>query len=309
MELKYLLFAIFGLLMLIIVSVFFYWRFAFRAQNTRLQKVNQHLQEILQENYLSAKMLVQRDRELTQTNERLRDLDMIKSEFVSVAAHQLRTPLTGIKWTLHSLSEEEFGKLTTEQKKLVGDGLKATLRLIALINDLLDTARLEEGRFGFQFSQEPFDSLIEHVLQNYETAAKEKGVRLRLELPKTKLQLLRMDPEKISIILSNLVDNALKYTSPGGEVYLRVEKTPEYVILKVQDTGIGIPEDQAHRVFTKFFRAKNAQLAQTSGTGLGLYVASNIAREHGGRLSFESKEEKGSTFSLYLPLKFKEKKL
>ena len=125
-----------------------------------LNLVSLALQERNKESNEVAKTLVRRDLELTETNERLRELDSIKSEFVSVAAHQLRTPLTGIKWTLNALLEEEVGTLDKNQKKFVSDGLVATYRLIELINDLLDTARLEEGKFGFNFKVDLKDSVI-----------------------------------------------------------------------------------------------------------------------------------------------------
>ncbi|MCH7605113.1 HAMP domain-containing protein [Patescibacteria group bacterium] len=296
----------------------------------QLTQINIRLQELLNESYASGKMFVQKDRELTSTNremvelnrelgeigkmlvrrdleltatnERLEELDAVKSEFVSVAAHQLRTPLTGIKWTLHSLSEEEFGKINPEQKRLVRDGLISTLRLIDLVNDLLDTARLEEGRLGFAFKIQSFIPQLEYVLQRYKKAAAEKGITLSLNLPKAKLPSLYYDEERIGLVLDNLLDNAIKYTTPGGKVTINCKKTKTHVIVEVKDTGIGIPEEQFHRVFTKFFRAKNAQLAQTDGTGLGLYVSKNIIANHKGALFFKSKENRGSTFSFSLPI-------
>lgn len=268
----------------------------------RLSLTTSTLKERNKESDEIAKVLVRRDLELTESNERLRELDTIKSEFVSVAAHQLRTPLTGIKWTLNALIEEEFGKLERDQKKLVSDGLRATYRLIDLINDLLDTARIEEGRYGFSFISQSLAPVVEQIFERHEKIAKEKGVKFLLQLPKRRLPLLRLDAEKIGIVIENLMDNAIKYTVPGGSVLIRVVKDKQYVTVKVADTGIGIPKEQQRRVFTKFFRAANAQLAQTSGTGLGLYVSQNIVEQHKGTLSFESKENKGTTFILSLPI-------
>lgn len=249
-----------------------------------------------------ARTLVRRDLELTESNERLRELDEIKSEFVSIAAHQLRTPLTGIKWTLNALLNDEIGTLDDNQKKFVSDGLTSTHRLIELINDLLDTARLEEGKFGFSFKMQLLTPILERTMKNYELLAKEKGIELKLQLPKADLPMLKLDTEKIGIVLDNLVDNALKYTIPGGKITVKVFVQKKNVIVKVADTGIGIPKAQFHRLFTKFFRAVNAQLAETSGTGLGLYVSYNIVKRHKGTLSFESSEGEGSTFILSLPI-------
>ena len=265
------------------------------AANLTLQERNKESNEV-------AKVLVRRDLELTETNERLRELDSIKSEFVSVAAHQLRTPLTGIKWTLNALLNEEVGTLDEKQKKFISDGLVSTYRLIELINDLLDTARLEEGKFGFSFKVQALTPILEQTVKNYEVIAKEKGIEFTLKLPEAELPFLKLDTEKIGIVFDNLIDNAIKYTIPGGKVTIQVSIDKKYVVIEVRDTGIGIPKAQFHRMFTKFFRAVNAQLAETSGTGLGLYVSYNIVKRHKGTLSFESREGEGSTFILSLPL-------
>lgn len=271
-------------------------------KENKLISLNLALKERNKESDEVAKILVRRDLELTETNERLRELDSIKSEFVSVAAHQLRTPLTGIKWTLNALLAEEVGTLDENQKKFVADGLVSTYRLIELINDLLDTARLEEGKFGFSFKIQALTPILKQTVKNYKLMAKEKGIQFTLQLPKVDLPFLRLDTEKIGIVLDNLIDNAIKYTIPGGKVTMRVSIDKKYVVVEVGDTGIGIPKAQFHRMFTKFFRAVNAQLAETSGTGLGLYVSYNIVKRHKGTLSFESREGEGSTFVLSLPL-------
>ncbi|MDA1337175.1 MAG: HAMP domain-containing sensor histidine kinase [bacterium] len=267
-----------------------------------LAQANGILKERSKESNEVARVLVRRDLELTETNERLRELDSVKSEFVSVAAHQLRTPLTGIKWTLNALLTGEVGTLDKDQKKLVTDGLAATYRLIELINDLLDTARIEEGRFGFNFKMLSLAPILKQSIVNYAVIAKKKGIQLILKLPEAKLPLLKLDAEKIGIVLDNLIDNAIKYTIPGGKITVRATLQKEHVVLEVEDTGIGVPKEQVHRVFTKFFRAVNAQLAETSGTGLGLYVSHNIVEHHRGTLSFTSSEGKGSTFVVSLPL-------
>jgi len=297
---------------------------------SQLSNANTRLEELLLENYQSAKLLVQRDRELVQTNlalidrnaelddiakmlvrrdleltqgnERLRDLDVAKSQFVSVAAHQLRTPLAGIKWTLYALLEEKMGRLNKEQEKFAGDAYKATVRLIDLVNDLLDVARLEEGRFGFKIKKQPLAPLVKKVCENFQKAAKGKGIKFSLELPKEDIPFLDFDEEKIAIVLANLVDNAIKYTAPGGQVAVKLYKEKNSVRVEVADTGIGMPADQVKRVFTKFFRAENAQLYQTSGTGLGLYLAQNIVEHHGGAMFFKTEEDKGSTFTFSLPI-------
>ncbi|MDO8600994.1 MAG: HAMP domain-containing sensor histidine kinase [bacterium] len=271
-------------------------------QTRELTDTNVRLQELLRENYISAKMLVQRDLELTEANVRLQDLDVMKSEFVSIAAHQLRTPLTGIRWSYIALLEKETGFLASEQRKIVEDGLRVTVRAIELVNDLLSVARIEEGRFGFNMAHQSMVLVVEKVYARFLNAAEEKGIRLLLETEKSALPHVLIDDEKIAILLENVLDNAVKYTSPGGEVLIRVMRDRDTIRVDVKDTGIGIPVDQQSRVFTKFFRGDNAQLFQTSGTGLGLYVAKNIAEKHGGTLTCESTEGKGTTLTLTLPI-------
>jgi len=301
-----------------------------QERTAELTKANERLQEWLHENYLSAKLLVQRDRELvatnrkmeqlnkeldetgkilvrrdmelTNSNERLRDLDAVKSQFVSVAAHQLRTPLAGIRWTLYALLEEQVGKLNDEQKKFAGDAYAATLRLIDLINDLLDVARLEEGRFGFNITRLSFTPIVQAVCKRFQKNADDKGIAFSLKLPRRKIPSLDFDEEKIMIVLENLIDNAIKYTAPGGSILISLAQDKNMVTVEVADTGIGMPKDQVSRVFTKFFRAQNAQLYQTSGTGLGLYLSKNIVEHHQGSISFTTKENGGSTFTFSLPI-------
>lgn len=269
----------------------------------RLRQLTEKQTQLLLENDQSAKMLVRRDMELSSANTRLLELDKTKSEFVSVAAHQLRTPLTALRWSYHALLDGDMGPLTEDQKKIMQDGLRATLQMIALINDLLNVARIEEGRFGFTFTPQSLEPIIAALLPRFEKIAVEKAVRFIFQPAPAKLPLLFLDAEKMSIVIDNLLDNAFKYTPPGGSITLRVMNEKTQVRVEVEDTGIGIPKDQIHHMFTKFFRTSNAMLLQTSGNGLGLYVSRNIVETHGGDMFLESAEGKGSTFSFTLPVR------
>ncbi|MBI3442333.1 MAG: hypothetical protein HY007_01010 [Candidatus Sungbacteria bacterium] len=269
----------------------------------KLQQLTEEQTRLLLENDQSAKMLVRRDMELSGANTRLLEIDKTKSEFVSVAAHQLRTPLTALRWSYHALLDGDMGPLTEDQRKIMRDGLHATLQMITLINDLLNVARIEEGRFGFTFTLQPLEPIIAASIPRFEKIARDKAVTLVFQPTPATLPLLLLDAEKISIVIDNLLDNALKYTTPGGTVTLRVTNGKTKVGIEVKDTGIGIPKDQLHRIFNKFFRASNAMLLQTSGNGIGLYVAKNIVETHGGDMFVESVEGKGSIFSFMLPVK------
>lgn len=268
----------------------------------KIRMRTEELQKQIQELDRVAKLLVRRDFELMQANELLREMDRIKSEFVSIAAHQLRTPLAGIKWTVYSLLEKGLGRLNAEQKKFATDAYRATNRLIDLVNDLLDVARLEEGKTGFRIERHALIPVVKKISAEFKRAAAEKGIKFFVELPESGVPLFNFDEEKIGIVLGNLLDNAVKYTPPGGNITVRVKKEKNHIAVEVRDTGIGIPKEQASRVFSKFFRGANAQLQQTNGTGFGLYVVKNIIDHHKGKVSFQSEENRGSAFFFTLPL-------
>ncbi len=267
------------------------------AQNAaRLTSSNKELQELLAQNKQITK-------ELTEANERLRELDSVKSEFVSVAAHQLRTPLTGIKWTLHALATNNMGELAPDQKKAVDDVLQAVVSLILVVNDLLDVARIEEQKFGFTLKKQSLTPIIQIAAENWTKEADKKNIDFSLRLPAEDLPLTAFDEGKISVLLDNLLSNAVKYTRAGGKIRLEAEVQNKNVVVTITDTGIGIPESKFNRIFTKFFRSHEAQQEATSGSGLGLYMTKEIIDLHDGRIGFDSTEGKGSSFWFSLPIR------
>ncbi len=293
-----------------------------RAANTKLQKLVREVQEnatqvlnkereLVEANESLGKLnrelervgnaLRKREQELTAANKRLEEIDSTKSEFVSVAAHQLRTPLTGIRWALKGLANKEFGDLSHDQLGAIQNGLTAAETAINLINDLLDIARIEEGRYGFHFEIAPLAPVLAKVIERQKRRADKKGVEL---VPATmaKDMCVKQDPERLGIAIENAVDNAIKYTPPKGSVTMHVDIKESRVEVHVTDTGIGIPLDQQHRLFSKFFRAPNAMLMQTSGTGLGLYLMQNIVKRHKGSVWVKSAENKGTTMTFSFPI-------
>lgn len=233
---------------------------------------------------------------------REKSISRSKSEFISIAAHQLRTPLSAIKWTLHMVINGDEGPLSPSQHELLNNGYETNERMIQLVNDLLNVARIEEGRFGYDFKLDDIMKVVKSVVTSVEVLAREGGVTVSITTPENAPPLFVFDASKIMLALQNLVDNAVKYTLSGGRVSVEVSIQGEYLKIDVRDTGIGIPPEQINLLFTKFFRADNALHMQTSGSGLGLYLAKNVAMRHGGELRVESKEGAGSTFSLLLPL-------
>ncbi len=225
-----------------------------------------------------------------------------KSEFISIAAHQLRTPLSAVKWAMRLIIDGDLGDLLPEQLKLIKRGYDTNEKMILLVNDLLNVARIEDGRFGYEFKKADFIKTVEEVISNVSILAKERNITLEFEKPKEYLDPFVFDANKMPLALQNLIDNAIKYTPPGGNVKVSIEKKGKYIEIRVKDSGVGIPNDQRKRLFSKFFRARNVLRMQTAGSGLGLFIVKNIITRHGGKIDVKSKEGEGSTFYFTLPI-------
>lgn len=234
--------------------------------------------------------------------DRTRELDLLKSknEFITVAAHQLRTPLSAVSWAYQSLKNEN---LSDSQKELVNTGLAAANNLLKIVEDLLNISKIEEGRFGYQFQKIDLVAFLQSVLDQTAPVAKEYGVRVYMEPPKELLLDLEADPEKLGLAVSNLLENAIKYNVPNGQVVVSAERQTEtpFAEVRISDTGLGIPPEAMEKLFTKFFRADNALTKETTGSGLGLYMVKNIINRHGGQIWAESELNRGSVFHFTLP--------
>jgi len=230
-------------------------------------------------------------------------IERMKTEFVSLSAHQLRTPLSAIKWTLRMLLDGDLGKITEEQREFLEKTYKSNERMINLINDLLNITRIEEGRYLYKPIFINIEPIIQSVLDAYKDEIKERKLKLNFIKPKEKLPEIKVDVEKIRLAIQNLLENAIRYTKAGGEMKISLKYLGDKIECSVSDTGVGIPEDQRARVFSKFFRGSNVIRLETEGSGLGLFITKNIIEAHGGRIWFESKEGEGTTFYFTLPLK------
>jgi signal transduction histidine kinase len=233
----------------------------------------------------------------------LRELDQLKSDFVSVAAHQLRTPLSGLNWVLKLFMDGDLGPMTEYQKKMLERGLEANQKMIQLVNDLLNVSRIENGKFGYKFEKNDFALLVKTLASNIDLAAKEHNIEVRTEHHGDPLPDFVFDTEKLLMALQNIADNSVKYTLPGGHVTIATEKAGDYAEIKISDTGVGIPKAETPKLFSKFFRASNVIHLQTDGSGLGLFIAKNIITRHGGQVWVESEEGKGTTITVVVPMK------
>ncbi|MBF8280411.1 MAG: PAS/PAC sensor signal transduction histidine kinase [Candidatus Magasanikbacteria bacterium] len=230
-----------------------------------------------------------------------RKLEQMKSDFVAIAAHQLRTPLSAVKWFLEMVVKGESGKITEETKDFVTQAYNSNERLIALVNDLLNVSRIEAGRLNIEPVVTDVAKLISEVGREYNMLINAKNLSLKMDFDK-KAEKISVDPKVIRQVVTNLVSNAIKYTNGGGTITIATRVRKPFLVVSVRDTGVGIPEKEKNRVFDKFFRASNVARLETEGTGLGLYVARSAVEASGGRLWFVSEEGKGSTFSFSLPL-------
>ncbi len=228
-------------------------------------------------------------------------VERMKTEFVSISAHQLRTPLSAVKWTLRMILDGDVGEINGEQRDLLEKTYQSNERMIALINDLLNVTRIEEGRFLYRPELMQIEDIVDQVVSDSKETADIKKIKIKTERPKELLPLVMIDKEKMIIAIQNLLENSLKYTPEKGAVVISLEKKDKEVIFKITDSGVGIPKDQQSRIFSKFFRGSNVIKMETEGSGLGLYTTKNIIELHEGKIWFESEEGKGSTFYFSVP--------
>lgn len=230
-----------------------------------------------------------------------REIDRAKSEFISLATHQLRTPLTTMKWIPEMLLEGAAGKLTPKQRGYVDDLRRSAERLVQLINKLLSIARIESRALKLSVEDVDLHALLAGVRGDFAMEAAERKQRLLVHAPK--IATLRSDSRLLREVLHNLLANAIKYTPAGGHIELTALAAPHRkAAFTVKDDGIGIPAAQQSRIFSKFFRADNAAKTEVTGTGLGLYIVKKILEILGGDISFTSAEQRGTTFTFMLPL-------
>jgi PAS domain S-box-containing protein len=251
---------------------------------------------------------IKKANELTElANKELKSLDVAKDEFVSIASHQLRTPLTALKGYTGMLLDGDPGPINDKQREYLGEIKSANDRMIALITALLNVSRVDLG--VFIVAPEPTDivAAAQSVLKELASASDAKKMHMITDFEKD-LPPLNADPKIVRMIFQNLLSNAVKYTPPEGTVTLAIKKDSSNMLISVADTGYGVPEDVQQKIFTKMFRADNARTKDPNGTGLGLYIIKATIEQTGGKIWFESKENKGSTFSVSLPLAGMQKK-
>lgn len=233
-----------------------------------------------------------------------KEMDRVKNEFISITSHQLRTPLSSIKWLCELFWNGDLKGLSNDQKKIMQKVQNENDRLIKLVNSLLNISRIESDKIVITPSLTDIPQLVDKVLDDFKELIKSKKQTVEIKFP-VETPKLFVDAKLMGEALSNLISNAHKYTPEGGRLWVKGKIVGNELIISVTDNGIGIPVNDQHRIFEKFFRAENALLKQTNGSGLGLYFVKWVAESHGGRVWFESTENVGTTFYLAFPITYK----
>ena len=232
--------------------------------------------------------------------QRLADASRMKSEFVSIVSHQLRSPLSAIKWQLE-LMLENMKNLSVDTLATMSMLHDQNERMIELVNDLLEVNRVEDDRLMLRPTLVSIDKLIEEVATQYRPLMGKAGHLFTIEILERPLWAF-VDESKTRWVTENLLENAMRYTLSGGRARVKVVKDGNLVRVEIEDSGVGIPLRDQNKIFTKFFRADNALRLRTSGSGLGLYLVRSLVRAMGGKVGFASLEDKGSTFWFSFPL-------
>jgi len=233
--------------------------------------------------------------------EQLAEANQLKSEFVNIVSHQLRTPLTIIKWTINlmmkqtdNLPEKQLEKLKTIKEN--------NQRMTDLVNDLLNVSRIEQGKLGLRPEKISLKEVIQNLIKDYLPLAEASNISLSLEIDKN-IPLISIDSQGIKVVLQNLIDNAIRYIKNKGQVKISLKRKKGLIKCQVQDNGVGIPPEDQRKIFQKFFRSRNIMKYQTEGTGLGLFISKSIIEASGGKIGFKSQEDKGSIFWFEIPIK------
>ena len=234
--------------------------------------------------------------------ERLAEANRMKTEFISIISHQLRSPLSNLGWVIELLMSGRVGSISKNQLEYFGILKENTIRMKTLVKDLLTVSRIETESFPLKKEKVSLKNLTEEVISEFELLASASNVKIYFQAEENLPQVF-IDRLQVRQVIENLLDNAIRYIRGKGRVEINFFKKKDKIYFEVKDNGVGIPEEDQKYIFQKFFRSKNILKYQTEGSGLGLYIAKFIIEKSGGRIGFWSQEGKGSTFWLTLPIK------
>ena len=239
--------------------------------------------------------------ELQALNQKLKQLDKKKDEFLNVAAHELRAPMTAIKGYLSMISGGDTGEIGTEATEYLNEAVNENDRLIRLVNNMLNVSRIQEGRMVYELGIIRLSQVSRTIYNEFRAQAEEKGLIFSLAIPDNIEDHVYVDTDRIHEVVANLVSNAIKYTDQGRVVISLSNPTIDIVRIEVSDTGLGLTQDEQSKLFQKFYRAES-NIGKTIGTGLGLFITKLLVERFGGRIYVHSQKDKGSTFTIELPI-------
>jgi signal transduction histidine kinase len=224
-----------------------------------------------------------------------RELDRAKTEFVGLASHELRTPLTAVSWFTEMLIKKDFGELNEKQADYLGEIYAGNQRMIDLVDDLLNTSQIDMGTLKIKPELIDPVGVMGNILREFSSQISQKNISIEKKFSRN-LPFVKIDPEHLGIVFQNILSNAVKYTPAKGKISIEMRRQNSHILVKIADNGWGIPESQQKKIFTKLFRADNVRKRDMEGTGLGLYIVRAIVKKSGGKIWFESKENKGTVF-------------
>ncbi len=281
------------------------------ATNDEVEQLSREFQGMVEklkqfyfQEYHQKKEALDGKKRMEEINVRLQELDKQKTDFLNTASHQLRTPLSVIHWSLSMIVDEApHMNIPKPQLELLEESLKSTKRMVDMVNDLLDISRIEQGRKELNWEMSNFGKVCRDLVAALQPLAQNKNLQLTYEEPMP-LPDSYLDPKGFYEVVNNFVDNAIKYT-PNGSVTVKAQEVGGAIQITIQDTGIGMDDEERQKLFTRFARGKEASKLFANGSGLGMYVAQSILRQHGGDIEVQSEKGKGTSFILSLPI-FKE---
>ena len=262
---------------------------------------NKKLKETIESLDRSAQMLVLRDVELREANNKLTSFDTQKSEFIAIAAHQLRTPLTSIKFAHQMLSDSILEKLTPDQLKALENAKLCIDRMFTMIEDLLVIDAIDYGDLKLSYEPITIEQCVNDILLGFNEIIKNKALVLIKNFAINPPKVL-CDKHRIKDVISNIIDNAVKYTPKNGEISISTSYSNDGLTLTIDDSGIGVEKNDEQLLFKKFSRMDNAKLLDANGSGLGLYIARKIIEKHQGTIAFLSRTPSGASFIISLPI-------
>ena len=229
-------------------------------------------------------------------------LGTVQSGFINLASHQLRTPLSGMKWLLELLQKNDSANLSKKQKDFIEKIYASNEKMIALVNDLLEVARLEMGETKLYLQPTDLTGVIRSILKEKEREIKKRTIQVVFTTEQEPFPFVRTELNKIKQAVANIINNAVLYSKEAGQVRIDLKKQDDMIIARISDDGIGIPKNQQKLIFTKFFRGENTSKIESQGTGLGLFISKAFIEASGGKIWFHSEENKGTVFYFTLPI-------